>query len=188
GVRVPSRWGLGVAPVALAGERQGRERGSGRGVASDGEALSALALAGKRHWGYPEAWLEAWRGLLVITRDYVTANTVVCAEDGTGRVVGFYSLERDGDRLRLENLFLTPSLIGCGLGRQLFEHAVQSARALGAAELLIESDPNAEGFYRRMGARRIGETVSRVTGTERVVPLLCYQLPEMPGERASTGW
>jgi GNAT superfamily N-acetyltransferase len=148
---------------------------------ADAQALTALALAGKRHWGYPEAWLEGWRALLTITPEYVAANIVASAEDGTGRVVGFYSLERDGDRLRLENLFLMPSLIGCGLGKQLFDHAVQSARARGATELLIESDPNAEGFYRRMGAQRIGETISRVTGTERVIPLLRYPLLEMPG-------
>src|SRR5262245_16823724 len=111
----------------------------------EAEALTALALASKRHWGYPQSWLEAWRELLTITPDYLAANVVGCAEDGTGRVVGFYALEQDGSRLRLESLFLAPSHIGCGLGRQLFEHAVQAARVLGASELLIEADPNAEG-------------------------------------------
>jgi GNAT superfamily N-acetyltransferase len=148
-------------------------------VPSDAEALTALALAGKRHWGYPEAWLEAWRGMLTKTPDYVAANVVSCAEDETGQVVGFYALERDGDCFRMEDLFLAPSLIGHGLGRQLFDHAVQTARALGAAELLIESDPNAEAFYLRMGAQRIGETVSRLTGTERIVPELRYALSQL---------
>jgi GNAT superfamily N-acetyltransferase len=146
---------------------------------SEAEALTELALAGKRHWGYPESWLESWRGLLTITPDYLAANVVHCAEDETGRVVGFYALQRDGGDLRLEDLFLAPSVIGRGLGRQLFEHAVGSARALGATELLIESDPNAEGFYLRMGAERIGQRVSRLTGTERIVPLLRYALAGM---------
>ena len=146
---------------------------------SDAGTLTALATAGKRHWGYPEAWLEAWRGPLTITPDYVAAHVVACAEDGTGGVVGFYALERDGGRCRLEHLWLAPSLIGGGLGRQLFEHAVQAARALGATELLIEADPNAEGFYLHMGARRVGETVSRLTGEERVLPQLRYALPGM---------
>jgi GNAT superfamily N-acetyltransferase len=146
---------------------------------SDAEVLTALALAGKGHWGYPEPWLEAWRELLTITPDYLAAHVVSCAEDATGRVVGFYALERDGGRCRLEHLWLAPSLIGCGLGLQLFEHAVQTARALGAAELLIEADPNAEGFYLHMGAQRVGETVSRLTGEERVLPQLRYALPGM---------
>jgi GNAT superfamily N-acetyltransferase len=150
-------------------------------VQSDAEALTALALAGKRHWGYPESWLEAWRGQLTMTPAYLAAQQVFCAEDGTGRVVGFYALERDGDHWRLEHLWLARSLIGCGLGRQLFEHAVQTARALGAAEFLIESDPNAEGFYRRLGAQRVGEIHSSVAGTERVLPLLRYALPGAKG-------
>jgi GNAT superfamily N-acetyltransferase len=150
---------------------------------ADAEALTALALAGKRYWGYAESWLEAWRGLLTKTPDYVAANVVYCAGDESGQVVGYYALERDGDRLRLEDLFLAPSQIGHGLGRRLFEHAVQAARSLGVAELLIEADPNAEGFYRHLGAQRIGEIVSRVTGTERIVPLLRYMLADLPSQK-----
>jgi GNAT superfamily N-acetyltransferase len=148
-------------------------------VPTEAEVLSGLALAGKRYWRYPEPWLEAWRGLLTITPDYLAAHVVFCAEDGTGRVVGFYALEHDGGRCRLEHLWLDPSLIGGGLGRQLFEHAVQAARALEAPELLIEADPNAEGFYLHMGAQRVGETVSLVTGAERVLPQLRYALSGM---------
>jgi GNAT superfamily N-acetyltransferase len=146
-------------------------------VKADAGALTALALAGKRHWGYPESWLEDWRGQLTITPAYLAAQQVFCAEDGTGRVVGFYALERDGDHLRLEHLWLAPSLIGCGLGRKLFAHAVQTARALGAAEFLIESDPNAEGFYLHLGAQRVGDIHSSVAGAKRVLPLLRYALP-----------
>jgi GNAT superfamily N-acetyltransferase len=146
---------------------------------SEAEVLSGLALAGKRHWGYPEPWLEAWRGLLTITPEYLEAHVVACAEDEAGKVIGFYALERDGGRCRLEHLWLDPALIGRGLGLQLFEHAVRAARAMGAAELLIEADPNAEGFYLHMGAERVGETVSRLTGTGRVLPRLRYALPGM---------
>jgi GNAT superfamily N-acetyltransferase len=147
-------------------------------VSADAEALTALALAGKGHWGYPESWLEAWRESLTITPAYLAANVVLCAEDAPGRIVGFYSLEREGAHLRLENLFLAPSHIGGGLGRQLFEHAVRTARTLGATELRLDADPNAEGFYLRMGAERIGETRSNRTGTERIIPLLRYPLRE----------
>jgi hypothetical protein len=53
---------------------------------------------------------------------------------------------------------------------------METAQTLGAEELLIESDPYAEGFYLHMGAQRIGQTMSRVTGTERIVPLLRLSL------------
>ena len=147
-------------------------------VPQEADALTALALAGKRHWGYPESWLEDWREALSISSAYIEAQLVSSAEDEAGRVVGFYALERAGERLRLEHLWLAPSLIGTGLGRRLFEHAVESARALGATELFIEADPNAEGFYLHMGAKRIGETVSHVAGEERILPQLWYSLSD----------
>jgi GNAT superfamily N-acetyltransferase len=144
---------------------------------SEALVLTALAQAGKRHWGYPEGWLEVWRDQLTITPGYVAENVVRCGSDDCGRVVGVYALERDAGAFRLAHLWLAPSLIGRGVGRQLFEHAARTAEALGAGELLIEADPNAEGFYRHMGAERVGESVSRLTGTERDLPQLHYRLP-----------
>jgi hypothetical protein len=38
--------------------------------------------------------------------------------------------------------------------------AVDRARALGISRLLIDADPNADGFYARMGARRVGTVAS----------------------------
>ncbi|GMV34320.1 MAG: hypothetical protein AMXMBFR60_21490 [Chloroflexota bacterium] len=40
----------------------------------------------------------------------------------------------------------------------------------------IEADPNAESFYIRMGARRIGEHRSDVDGAPRILPALEMQL------------
>jgi GNAT superfamily N-acetyltransferase len=143
---------------------------------SEAEVLSRLAQAGKSHWGYPKPWLEAWRELLTITPEYVSAQVVCCAVDESSEVVGFYALETGSGCCRLEHLWLNPSRIGQRLGRRIFEHAVQSAREMGAAELFIDADPNAEGFYLHMGAKRVGETVSRLTGVERVLPRLQYTL------------
>ena len=42
---------------------------------------------------------------------------------------------------------------------------------------LLEADPNAEGFYRRMGARRVGETTYELDGRERILPLLALDMP-----------
>jgi len=38
--------------------------------------------------------------------------------------------------------------------------------------LEIESDPNAQGFYERMGAKKAGEVVGEVDSQPRVLPLL----------------
>jgi hypothetical protein len=40
----------------------------------------------------------------------------------------------------------------------------------------IEADPNAEGFYLRMGARRVGENVYDIESQRRALPLLKVEL------------
>lgn len=136
-----------------------------------------MAQAGKRHWGYPESWLEAWRAELTISEGYIEQNVVCCAEDEAREVVGFYALQSDGTVVRLEHLWLAPRLIGRGAGRLLFDHAARTAVGRGATELLIESDPNAAGFYLHMGAEHVGSRICGVTGSERAIPRLRYRLP-----------
>ena len=66
--------------------------------------------------------------------------------------------------------------MGQGVGRALFIHALARSRALGFKNLEIESDPNAEGFYKRMGARRVGASIKEVEGQRRELPVLIYEL------------
>jgi hypothetical protein len=86
---------------------------------------------------------------------------------------GFYRLTGVPPEGELADLWLDPQSIGRGLGRQLFEHARDTAAELGFGSLLIESDPNAEGFYHAMGAARVGE---RRSDARRQLPLLRISL------------
>jgi hypothetical protein len=58
----------------------------------------------------------------------------------------------------------------------LFCHAVERTKALGFSKLEIESDPNAEGFYRRVGARRAGVNVQIVERERRELPIMIYEI------------
>jgi len=144
--------------------------------ASEAFLLTALAQEGKRHWGYPDEWLNVWQDQLTITPAYITDNLIRCGYSDDARVVGFYALEAEDIAFRLAHLWLARSFIGRGVGRQLFDHAAQTASNRGARELRIEADPNAEGFYLHLGAERVGESVSLLTGTKRVIPCLRYRL------------
>ena len=42
--------------------------------------------------------------------------------------------------------------------------------------LEIESDPNAEGFYQRMGAHRIGVNIKELDGQRRKLPVLICRI------------
>ena len=141
----------------------------------DAEVLTRIAFAAKRYWGYPERWISRWSEALTITPQFVRDNEVCVAASG-GAPFGFYALVGTGRELELEHLWVTPTWIGSGAGRLLFEHAMDRAASRGAKQVEIEADPNAEGFYLRMGARRIGENVYDIEGQRRTLPLLKARL------------
>jgi GNAT superfamily N-acetyltransferase len=146
-----------------------------RAKPDDAAALTDIAFAAKRHWGYPQNWMESWREVLTIRpesiRDHETYKAVV-----DDRVVGFYTLERKGERMDLAHLWVSPDTMGQGVGRCLFIHALGRARDAGFRELEMESDPNAEGFYERMGAHRIGTNTRVLEGQTRELPVLVYEI------------
>ena len=141
----------------------------------DAATLTAIAFAAKRHWGYPDRWIENWRDMLTVTPEFIAGHETFSAVIG-GKSVGFYALGQKNSKLDLVHLWVLPDWMGRGIGRLLFGHAVQRAKALGFRELEIESDPNAEGFYQHLGAQRVGVRVHTIEQQRRELPVLIYQL------------
>lgn len=149
-----------------------------RAIPDKAEELSRISFESKSHWGYPSEWMAAWTEALRIDRDQIATHaTFVARQDN--ELLGFYLLQNDGEKAVLEHLWVRPSQIGKGLGRLLFVHAVEQARTRGAKFIEIESDPNAEGFYHRQGARRVGTVNATVAGCPREVPVLRFQLDQI---------
>jgi GNAT superfamily N-acetyltransferase len=133
--------------------------------------LTEVAQAAKRHWGYPDAWMDAWRDALTLTVERMEGWRVRVAEEG-GAVLGFHAVSVDGDGAAREHLWIDPPSMGRGMGRMLFDDALRTAAAGGARWMTIDSDPHAEGFYLRMGAVRTGEVPADVGGVRRALPRL----------------
>ena len=133
--------------------------------------LTEIAISAKRHWNYPERWIELWTPALTISSEYISRNETWVAVVET-QPVGFYSLYKDGEYLWLDNLWVLPSFMGQGVGKQLFTHALERSRAFGSSILKIEADPNAQSFYERMGARKVGEHHGEVDGQPRILPIM----------------
>jgi GNAT superfamily N-acetyltransferase len=143
-----------------------------RAVAADAGTLSAIAQAAKRHWGYPDPWLESWRPDLTLDGERIAALQVYVIESVEG-IAGFYALEPGATRWTLDHLWVRPDRLRQGLGRQLVSHALARARADGATGLDIQADPNAEPFYQRLGGRRVGDVAAPMPGDAlRRLPLL----------------
>ena len=138
-------------------------------------ALTQIALAAKAHWGYPGRWMELWKPQLTFSPEYFGVNESWVAEiDQTP--VGFHTLlEKDGNAW-LENLWVSPEFIGKGVGKMLFQHALEVSRQRGFENLRLEADPNAAGFYEKMGMEKIGERRSEIEGQPRILPIMEIRL------------
>lgn len=122
--------------------------------------------------------MEQCRPDLTLSSEYVRDHTVyIACEAPKENLLGFYALAYQGSWALLDYLYVDPRHLRQNVGRQLWQHAVQSARTHGTTHLVIDADPHAEPFYLRMGARRIGLSPSgSIPG--RLLPQMGFTLLE----------
>jgi GNAT superfamily N-acetyltransferase len=139
----------------------------------EGERLRSIAAAAKAHWGYDEDWVRGWAAQGDFSPAAIAAKPVLVAEL-VGRAVGFATLIPEGEVCILDDLWIAPDWIGRGIGSQLFRASVDRARQLGATRLEWEAEPNAVGFYERMGGRYLRESAPTELG--RTIPVMGLEL------------
>ena len=100
----------------------------------------AMIVAFAGTWSVPDGPNEVW------------------LSEEAGAFVGFFALIPHGSDQELDLFFTANDTQGNGVGRRLFEAMAARARALGASSVVISSNPEAAGFYRRMGAVDVGAT------------------------------
>ncbi|MEM0948768.1 MAG: GNAT family N-acetyltransferase [Pseudomonadota bacterium] len=121
--------------------------------------LSALCMRSKAHWGYDANFMQQCRAELTLTKDRVGSDPIAVIGP-IGRVQAIALVSFEGETAHLDKLFVDPVAMGLGLGRTLMGWATQTARNVGAREMVIEADPGAVAFYSRMGARPAGAVPS----------------------------
>ena len=146
-----------------------------RSTADQAERLTEIAFAAKRHWGYPERYIRQWRPDLTVSPEMIDTHETYAATIGD-ELVGFYVLITKGRQMELEHFWVVPERIGQNIGRRLFMDAVERARAHNAEAIEILSDPNAQGFYEKMGARTVGRVPAPTDDPERCLPRLLYEI------------
>lgn len=134
-----------------------------RAQIQEDDTLSRIALTGKAHWGYCAEDLSRWEADLIVSPDsLVQLTTFVAVLDEL--IAGFYQLSFVLEEADLEDLWVLPAHMGKGIGRTLLKHAVLEVTARGKGNLLIDADPNAEGFYVACGAVRTGKKAAPTVG------------------------
>ena len=139
--------------------------------------LSRLAIRSKAYWGYTRAFMQACREELTVTADEIDSpDTHYVVAEFESTIAGFCALGPISDfKCELEAMFVDPEYIGRGVGRTLMKYASKTAKAMGATKLIIQSDPNAEKFYRAAGGELIGNCES-ASFPGRLLPLFSVDL------------
>lgn len=103
--------------------------------------------------------MEACRSELTLTTKDVSEDRVALVEEN-GRLLGLAQVSFDAEICFLEKMFVDPRDMGRGIGRILFEWCVATAQGFGTKEMIVEADPQAATFYRRMGCNPAGNAES----------------------------
>lgn len=141
----------------------------------EGERLRAIALEAKAHWGYDRDWVTAWVAAGDFSTDALQANETFVA-DVDGSAIGWAMLVPRGEIGWLEDLWIDPPWIGKGIGTLLFERVAARAREQGARRLEWEAEPNAIGFYEKVGGHYVRDSATNEWG--RVLAIMGCELAE----------
>jgi len=145
-----------------------------RAAPEDAGQLSALALRSKAHWGYDADFMAACAGELTLARDEVVTSRTLVAELN-GLLAGFITIVGEPPAGEIGALFVEPARMRSGIGERLLRQALSVAILEGFEMITVDSDPNAESFYVRMGAQRAGSAASgSIAG--RMLPRLKFDL------------
>lgn len=130
--------------------------------------LNKISLASKRHWKYPEEWIERWKEDLKIKSEFFENGQVY--KFGTlDSIFGFCVILKNENDFIIEHLWVLPEYIGKGYGKLLLTESIKRT-VKKDAEITVFSDPNAEPFYSSRGFKTIDKLESFPKG--RYLPIM----------------
>lgn len=142
-----------------------------KSLPKDSKRLTELTIRSKSFWDYSPNQIEKWKDDLTVSEDYITEKEVYQLTDAGEDVIGYYSyFKMDENSIKLENLFVEPKYIGCGYGKMLMNNFLERIRATNAQKVILDSDPNAENFYKKIGFELIGKLATSIEG--RFLPIM----------------
>jgi GNAT superfamily N-acetyltransferase len=140
-----------------------------------GDRLREIAIAAKGHWGYPRDRVVEWASKGDFSAETLRRLEIWVAEQGCD-IAGWASLVPGDEVAWLEDLWVDPGWMRQGVGSALFAAVADEARRRGAVRLEWEAEPNALGFYRRMGGRYVRDSPPTEWG--RILPVMGVDLRE----------
>ena len=125
-------------------------------------ALEALQRRSSDVWEEYRAQLAANPDAIEAPHQAIAEGRVRVAVDADEQCLGFSVVQpvRAG-RCELDDLFVEPESMGLGVGRLLVDDVASRAEAAGAAFVDVIANPNALGFYERVGFEITGDASTR---------------------------
>jgi GNAT superfamily N-acetyltransferase len=109
-----------------------------RALPDEADAVRALVVRSMGYRDHSPEYLEEASALMELSGEDLQRDEAWMAEL-SGEVAGFYRLSPVDERFEIEEFHLDPAMIGHGIGRQMFEHAAERARAAGGRWLVWRS-------------------------------------------------
>jgi GNAT superfamily N-acetyltransferase len=130
-------------------------------MASDLGAIETVVRAAAMVWEEDRPFLEAHPDAIVVPVELVDRGQVrVAVQSDT--VVGFSSyVITDAATWEVEDLFVRPDLMGQGIGRRLVDEMIAAATLSGCTQLEVTANPQALGFYEKLGFVAVGVVPTR---------------------------
>lgn len=122
----------------------------------DNEILTEITKKSKAYWGYTEEQILKWNNNLTISKEYIEKNYVYKLVNDN-KIIGYYSYIVIEKNVKLDNLFILPENIGKGFGKFLINDFLNRMKEEKFKKIVLDSEPNAENFYRKIGFIKIGE-------------------------------
>ena len=131
-------------------------------------SLTELQRRASLHWEAYREQLLSHPEVVELPLEQIADGLVRVAELG-GEVVGFAVLFRLAHgACELDGLFVEPERMGSGVGRALVEDAAQTARERGATRIEVVANPEAVGFYERVGFIGTADVPTRFGPAQRM--------------------
>ena len=128
----------------------------------EARALEALQRRSSDVWDEYRAQLAANPDAIEPPHRAIAEGCVRVAVAASGRRLGFsVVLPVTDERCELDELFVEPDAMGLGVGRLLVDDAAARAADGGARYLEVIANPNALGFYERLGFEINGQASTR---------------------------
>ncbi len=139
-----------------------------KAIPEDLPILNQISVASKRHWQYPEEWIQRWLEDLTLNEGDLQ-NQEIHVLEVDEKLIGFCGIAEDSEAYEVAHLWVLPEYIGKGYGKKLLNASISNV-AIDKKKIRLVADPNAENFYQSQGFKKVEEVESYPEG--RFLPVM----------------